>query len=110
YFSVMRAAAAMLGNSSSGIIEAASFELPVVNVGARQTGRTHGANVVDVVDDTDARAIFDAVGRVTDPSFRASLAGSSNPYGTGDAAARIVARLRETPLDAKLLRKHFHDG
>jgi UDP-hydrolysing UDP-N-acetyl-D-glucosamine 2-epimerase len=110
YFSVMRAAAAMVGNSSSGIIEAASFELPVVNVGARQTGRSHGTNVVDVGADTDPNAILAAIRRVTDPAFRAAIAGASNPYGTGDAAQRIVRRLRDVAVDEKLLRKHFHDG
>jgi UDP-hydrolysing UDP-N-acetyl-D-glucosamine 2-epimerase len=110
YFSAMRAAAAMVGNSSSGIIEAASFELPVVNVGARQAGRTHGANVIDVADDTDANAILAGIELATDPAFRASIGGMTNPYGTGDAARRIVDRLRDVPLDGTLLRKHFHDG
>jgi UDP-hydrolysing UDP-N-acetyl-D-glucosamine 2-epimerase len=110
YFSAMRAAAAMVGNSSSGIIEAASFELPVVDVGARQAGRARGANVVGVANDADPEAILRAIERATDPSFRAAIAGMPNPYGTGRAAEIILARLRETPLDAKLLRKHFYDG
>jgi UDP-hydrolysing UDP-N-acetyl-D-glucosamine 2-epimerase len=110
YFGVMRHAAAMIGNSSSGIIEAASFGLPVVNVGARQRGRTRAANVIDVDADEDVSAIVAAAHAALAPAFRASLAGMTNPYGTGEAAAAIVARLRTVPLDARLLEKKFHDG
>jgi UDP-hydrolysing UDP-N-acetyl-D-glucosamine 2-epimerase len=107
YFSLMKHAAAMMGNSSSGIIEAASFELPVVNVGARQGGRYHGANVLDVP--CDERVIVDAVRRATSPEFRRSIAGMVNPYGDGHAADRIAERLRTVPLDRELLMKRFFD-
>lgn len=107
YFSAMRAAAAMVGNSSSGIIEAPSFELPVVNVGSRQAGRVRAANVIDVED--DAASIARGLERALAPSFRAGLRGSQNPYGDGHAADAIVARVRDVPLDARLLRKRFHD-
>lgn len=110
YFSAMRAARAMVGNSSSGIIEAASFKLPVVNIGERQAGRTRAANVIDVAQDENPGAILGAIRKATDPSFRAALNGLTNPYGSGDAAQRIVTVLRETPLDEKLLMKRFYDG
>jgi UDP-hydrolysing UDP-N-acetyl-D-glucosamine 2-epimerase len=107
YFSLMRYAAAMVGNSSSGIIEAASLELPVVNVGDRQRGRPHGENVIDA--DCTVAEIVRAVERATEPSFRRRLRGMSNPYGDGDAATRIVERLRTVDLDERLLIKRFHD-
>lgn len=103
YFSLMRHAAAMVGNSSSGIIEAASFRLPVVNVGNRQGGRLRGRNVVDVP--CVAAAIEEAVGHVIAPAFRRSLDGFSNPYGDGRAAARIVDALKTCALGRDLLVK-----
>jgi len=107
YFALMSMAAAMAGNSSSGIIEAASFDLPVVNVGPRQQGRTHGPNVLDV--DCDAAAIRSALSRAASPEFRASLAGMRNPYGDGHAASRIVERLKSAQLGKDLIMKRFHD-
>jgi UDP-N-acetylglucosamine 2-epimerase (non-hydrolysing)/GDP/UDP-N,N'-diacetylbacillosamine 2-epimerase (hydrolysing) len=107
YFSMMKHSAAMIGNSSSGIIEAASLELPVLNVGNRQRGRLHGPNVVDVPCTRDA--IADGIRRVVAPSFRAGLRGMVNPYGDGRATGRIVDVLRSTPLDQRLMWKRFCD-
>jgi UDP-hydrolysing UDP-N-acetyl-D-glucosamine 2-epimerase len=107
YFNTMRHAAAMVGNSSSGIIEAASFGLPVVNIGSRQQGRVRGGNVVDV--SPDREAILAAIRRVATPAFRETLRGLTNPYGDGRAAERIVERLVSVPVDARLLRKRFVD-
>jgi UDP-hydrolysing UDP-N-acetyl-D-glucosamine 2-epimerase len=106
YFSVMARAAAMVGNSSSGLIEAASFALPVVNIGDRQKGRPRGANVLDVPGNREA--IAGAILTAIDPGFRERLRGMANPYGDGDAAGRIVSVLRDHPLD-DLARKQFHD-
>ena len=108
YVGLMRDAVAMVGNSSSGIIEAATLGLPVVNVGDRQRGRVRGANVVDVP--PERGAILDAVAQVTAPAFRTSLAGLENPYGDGHAAERVVERLAELPAREVLLAKRFYDG
>ena len=70
----------LIGNSSSGIMEAASFALPVVNVGMRQQGRERARNVIDVPAET--AAITAALKRAMDPAFRKSLTGMANPYGT----------------------------
>lgn len=106
YFSLMRHTAAMVGNSSSGVIEAASFELPVVNVGARQRGRIRSKNVIDV---GDSRAeIVAGIKKAVSPQFRASLKDLVNPYGDGQAAGRIVETLKRVDL-AKLLYKRFYD-
>lgn len=107
YFSLMRHAAAMVGNSSSGLVEAASFALPVVNIGNRQRGRVRGANVIDVAD--GRQAIADAIRRAIDPEFKASLAGMKNPYGDGTAAERIVDILSTAPLGRELIEKRFFD-
>jgi UDP-hydrolysing UDP-N-acetyl-D-glucosamine 2-epimerase len=107
YFEAMRLAAAMVGNSSSGIIEAASFGLPVVNIGSRQAGRLRGANVIDV--GAERAAIAAAIRRAVSPDFGERLRGARNPYDRGGAARLIVERLKAVALDENLLRKTFHD-
>lgn len=107
YWSLMRHAGAMVGNSSSGIIEAASFELPVVNIGTRQAGRLQAENVIQVPCETGA--IAEAVNTALSPAFRDTLRGLVNPYGDGYAAERITERLKTVALDDALLRKRFHD-
>jgi len=107
YFSLMKIAAAMVGNSSSGIIEAASFELPVVNIGTRQAGRTRGENVIDV--DYTRKSILDGIQKALDPHFRADLEGIQNPYGGGMASERIVETLKKTKIDDDLVIKRFYD-
>ena len=108
YFSVLSRVGAMVGNSSSGIIEAPSFRLPVVNVGSRQQGRTRAANVIDV--EPERTAIAAAIDRALDPGFRRGLNGLVNPYGDGHAAEKIVEVLTTVPLDERLLRKRFEDA
>lgn len=107
YFSLMQHAAAMVGNSSSGIIEAASFELPVVNIGIRQQGRTRAANVIDV--GNSRREIEAGIDRAVDPAFRSALRGLQNPYGSGGAAEIIVDRLKSVQINDSLIVKQFHD-
>ena len=106
YFSLLRLASAMVGNSSSGIIEAASFELPVVNVGSRQEGRVHDRNVITVACARDA--IERAIRTARSSEFRDTLRGLRNPYGDGRAAETIVHTLRTIDLGPKLLMKRFH--
>ena len=108
YFSLMSLAEAMVGNSSSGIIEAASFRLPVVNIGRRQDGRTRARNVIDT--GCNRSEITKGIETALNPRFRASLSDLVNPYGDGQAAGRIVQVLREIPLDRDLLRKRFCDN
>ncbi|MFZ2492705.1 MAG: UDP-N-acetylglucosamine 2-epimerase [Thermoanaerobaculia bacterium] len=107
YFSLMAGSAAMVGNSSSGIIEAASFSLPVVNIGERQLGRIRGKNVIDVP--CESVAIVEAVRRALTQDFRASLADLENPYGRGGASEAIVETIRDVALDRRLLFKRFFD-
>lgn len=106
YASLLAAADVMLGNSSSGIIEAASFELPVVNVGDRQRGRTRAANVIDVA--PERAAIEEALRRALHPEFRETLRGMQNPYGDGHASVRIADRLASVDLSNVTI-KRFQD-
>jgi UDP-hydrolysing UDP-N-acetyl-D-glucosamine 2-epimerase len=107
YFSMMKLATAMVGNSSSGIVEAPSFRLPVVNIGNRQRGRIRARNIIDV--GNSRTEIVAGLKRAIDREFRESLAGMINPYGDGDAAEKIVETLRAVELNDKLFIKHFHD-
>jgi UDP-hydrolysing UDP-N-acetyl-D-glucosamine 2-epimerase len=100
YWSLLREATVLLGNSSSGIMEAASFELPVVNVGMRQQGRERGPNILDAEATVDS--IRTQLSLAHQPAFRESLRSVANIYGDGHAAERIVAVLTSTPLEGLL--------
>ena len=107
YFSLMRIASAMIGNSSSGIIEAASFKLPVVNIGTRQTGRVKGKNVIDT--DYMRENIVKAIEKAIHPDFKKSLYDLINPYGTGNASEVIIQKLESISSVKTLLLKKFQN-
>lgn len=106
YFSAMKAARLMIGNSSSGIIEAASFGLPVVNIGERQKGRERSANTIDTP--AQPPAIRAAVERALSDDFRNSARACNNVYGRGQASERIVSGLRSFLDDGAPIAKAFH--
>lgn len=108
YFGLMASASVMVGNSSSGIIEAASFKLPVVNIGGREEGRLRPRNVIDVACEHDAIAA--AIRRAADPAFRAGLADLRNPYAGDRPAAEVIhRRLGGVEIGEALLKKAFVD-
>jgi UDP-hydrolysing UDP-N-acetyl-D-glucosamine 2-epimerase len=107
YWSLLRHVALLVGNSSSGIMEAASFGLPVVNVGFRQKGRERAPNVLDAA--PEANAILEAIARARSAEFRESLAGMTNPYGDGHAAEKMVQVLTTSPLSENLIVKRAPD-
>jgi len=103
YWSLLGNVSAMIGNSSCGIMESASFALPVVNVGIRQQGRERARNVLDAPAET--AAILTAIRLALSPEFRNSLRGMENPYGDGTAAATIARVLTYVPLDGLLIKQ-----
>jgi len=107
YLSLLRHADLMIGNSSSGLIEAPSFGLPVVNVGSRQRGRLRGANVIDV--EPLREDILRGIEAAQALPFRVRARAAANPYGDGHAAPRVVDVLRSVPIDARLVQKRFSD-
>ena len=107
YFSLMRCSAAMIGNSSSGILEAASFGLPVVNIGSRQEGRMQPSNVINC--GNSRMEIESAISKALSESFGKSLEKLVNPYGVGNAAESIAGVLLQTSIDERFMRKKFHD-
>jgi UDP-hydrolysing UDP-N-acetyl-D-glucosamine 2-epimerase len=101
YLSLLRHADVVLGNSSSGIIEAPALGTPTVNVGDRQRGRLRAPSVIDVAD--TASSIVDGLRRALDPPLRSV----ASPYGREGTARRIAEVLARTPADG-LLAKRFH--
>jgi UDP-N-acetylglucosamine 2-epimerase (non-hydrolysing)/GDP/UDP-N,N'-diacetylbacillosamine 2-epimerase (hydrolysing) len=107
YLSLLRQVEMLLGNSSSGIMESASFSLPTVNVGLRQQGRERPRNVIDA--DAKPDSILHAIGRARSPEFSESLSGMVNPYGEGHASEAIVRVLTTVPLSQTLLMKRHSE-
>lgn len=103
YWSLLRESLLLVGNSSSGIMEAASFAIPAIDVGIRQRGRERGPNVLPA--EANDEAIVAAIGQARDAEFRASLRGMQNPYGDGHASERIVQTLASVQLGEDLVRK-----
>ncbi|MDD4910457.1 MAG: UDP-N-acetylglucosamine 2-epimerase [Candidatus Omnitrophica bacterium] len=106
YLGLMGLAGALVGNSSSGIIEAPSFHLPAVNVGARQQGRERAANVIDT--GYDKNEIKSAIKKaIFDMNFRRRLMKDRNPYGDGRASERITKILKGLRINSRLLNKRI---
>lgn len=104
YLGLMKISAVLVGNSSSGIIEAPSFKLPVVNIGERQKGRERGNHIIDV--GYNKKEIKRAVKKALyAQKFRDKLKKCKNPYGDGQAARRITDVLSKVKIDKKLLNK-----
>jgi UDP-hydrolysing UDP-N-acetyl-D-glucosamine 2-epimerase len=104
YLTVLANCACLVGNSSSGLLEAPTFRIPVVNVGNRQRGRPQAQNVVNASDDSEdiARALRFVL---TDAAFREACSRAVNPFGDGRSSARIVGILRDVTIDDALLDK-----
>jgi UDP-hydrolysing UDP-N-acetyl-D-glucosamine 2-epimerase len=105
YLSVIAQVDAVVGNSSSGIIEAPAMGKPTVNIGPRQQGRVRAPSVIDCADSTDA--ILAAIECALSPSAQAIAARRESPYGRGGASKRIKDVLATVELDF-LLAKRFH--
>jgi len=103
YWSLLKHVDMLIGNSSSGIMETASFALPTVNIGLRQRGRERAANVLDAP--PEPQAILAAIAQARNSGFRVSLSGLTNPYGDGHASEKIVEVLTNIPLTEDLLIK-----
>ena len=105
YLSLMNIAGVMVGNSSSGIIEAPSFHLPVVNIGLRQKGRERAKNIIDV--NYDKEQIKSAIKKALfDDRFKKRVENSKNPYADGRTSKKIVKILNSIKINKKLLEKN----
>lgn len=107
YHEALNSVDCMVGNSSSGIVEAASFTLPVVNIGNRQKGRITAPNVISV--SMEKNQIHTAWQTALSNDFRQKLSGMKNPFGKVDSNKTIMNVIEKIPLDKKLLKKKFID-
>lgn len=110
YLSCMKNLDLMLGNSSSGLIEAPSFGMPVVNIGERQRGRMRAANVIDVGNSIEE--ISGGIACALSEDFRKSVENMENPYDRfrdGKASWRMKEQLKSIQLSDRLFRKEFRD-
>lgn len=108
YLSLLKHADIMVGNSSSGILESASFQLPTVDIGERQKGRMAPRNVVHTV--CKKEDIEKAIAYCMLDKTRESLIGYVNPYGDGRAAENMVSIIKKIDFrDESLICKHFYD-
>jgi len=103
YWSLMKCVDILIGNSSSGIMETASYQLPTVNIGMRQRGREQPRNVLNASPDTDS--ILSSISIAMSPGFKQGLNGMTNPYGDGHASERITAILSSVKLDNILIKQ-----
>lgn len=107
YLGLLRIADVMVGNSSSGIIEASLLKLPVVNIGDRQRGRIRAAHVIDC--GAEEQEIAQALDRALSRKFKDSLKDLVSPYGSGGVSSQIVGTLKRVELGENLLKKKFWD-
>lgn len=94
YLSVMERASCVLGNSSSGVIEAPSFKVPTINIGTRQQGRPKSCTVIDC----QLSEVRSALNKALSPEFVMSCQSAENPYGSGNTAKKIVSILADIDL------------
>lgn len=106
YLGLMRLADAVVGNSSSGLIEAPALRVPTVNLGDRQKGRLKAVSVIDCAEERGA--ITAAIGRALSAEFRDALPADVSLYGQGNSSARIKQVLKTADLSG-LAMKHFFD-
>jgi len=109
YLSAMKYAQLMVGNSSSGIVESASFKLPVVNIGDRQAGRFKPINIIDCP--CAEESIIQAINQALSDKFKQSIAELDSPYGDGNTSIRIVKILESINFNnrSQFLKKGFYD-
>lgn len=106
YLGLLKNCECIVGNSSSGLLEAPTFDIPAVNIGRRQNLRFRGINVIDVP--FDEVKIINAVNKATSNEFKQYLHEEcSNPYGDGHSAERVLKLLLETKKNNKLLVKNL---
>lgn len=105
FIGLLSLASVLIGNSSSGIIESSSFNLPVINIGTRQSGREKAENVIDV--DYSSEEILNALNFIKTDEYQNELKNCKNPYGEGKASERICKTIKDIEINNDLLNKKF---
>lgn len=107
YLSAMKIADAVVGNSSSGIIEAPSFNIPTVNIGDRQKGRKQAETVINC--EPNEEMIREALAVALSTAFRERIKNSINPYGDGNVSEKIMKVIKRVLMSEISLKKTFYD-
>jgi len=107
YLSALQFCTAVVGNSSSGIIEAPSFHIPTVNIGNRQQGRLCADTVISC--GYEVEDIENAIDIAFSKEFRNKLPDMTNPYEKENTSEQIVQKIRELLLKEQGVKKHFYD-
>jgi GDP/UDP-N,N'-diacetylbacillosamine 2-epimerase (hydrolysing) len=105
YLGLLKHCQAIVGNSSSGLLEAPTFGIPAVNIGRRQANRVQGINVINA--NFTVSECIQAIEKAISPEFRGAMKDCVNPYGDGRSAERILHILQKTAVDDKLLIKNL---
>jgi UDP-N-acetylglucosamine 2-epimerase (non-hydrolysing)/GDP/UDP-N,N'-diacetylbacillosamine 2-epimerase (hydrolysing) len=106
YLSLMKNSDLMIGNSSSGIIEAPSFKIPVINIGKRQQGRSRSLNIIDV-EPKKSELLKTVDYALKNKDFRNKLKTCKNKFGDGKSAEKIVKILKDIKLNEELIQKQI---
>jgi len=106
YLSVMKHMDGIVGNSSSGLLEAPSFKIGTVNIGDRQRGRIRSESVVDC--DSSMESILSSIRKIYSHPFKEKLISIENPYGNGDTSTKIAKTISNYPLE-NILKKSFYN-
>jgi len=107
YWTIMKHADIVIGNSSSGIIEAPAIPVPVINIGQRQSGREMAPCVVNVPH-PDTQRISDAIKKCLSPRFKQSLSNEDSLYGNGGSSEKIYKILKSTKFDTLKKKRFFY--
>lgn len=106
YLSSIAQVDAVVGNSSSGLIEAPSFRKATINIGDRQRGRLQATSVINC--EPTRESISAALERLYETDFQAGLSLARNPYGEGGASEKVVETIKHYPI-SDIAKKAFHD-
>lgn len=108
YLSALKYASLVIGNSSSGLIEAPSFHIPTVNIGDRQKGRLMAKSVISC--EPDSGEITKAITKALSKEFREKISSVKNPYGDGNTSDKIAGILKEYLFNREInLKKSFYN-
>ncbi len=108
YLSALKNALFVIGNSSSGLMEAPSFHIPTINIGDRQRGRISGDTVISCK--PERHAIEEAICKALDVSFREKVKGAENPYGDGHTSEKIIKIMKDFFVNGRIdIKKKFFD-
>jgi len=107
YLSTIQFVDAVIGNSSSGIIEVPSFGKPTINIGERQSGRIKAKSIIDC--EPKKENIIKAMKTAFSEEFRKLCKNVKNPYGDGNAAEKIMKILKKRIFQVTEIKKKFYD-